>query len=427
MQTCGLDYRTAYQVVGVAVRTAHQAGLRGIDLDGAMLDAAAAEYTGRPLGLTGRRPDRGARPPPDRRAPAQQPAVPRHPRSSRAWRARASSAARSSAYDRRGAPLRHRCRRTDSRGDGVGRRHGFRRRKGSPMTDKVIELPEQVGVVNVGLPLFAAAVAAQGRPVTQVDWRIPAGGEPEVVAALRRLFGPRDRAGGRRQRRGAAAGWTPVPRSVRGISPAAEVVPALAGRTLLHPGPRARGGRRVRPVAPLDARGRGRRGMGRRRRRRRCLLASGEVTLMPANEAGVVVPMATVIGPDHTGLGRRLARGRPDRVRAARAGCGRRRVVRTRQRGRCERLVFLRDAVAPVLSAALRESDPVDVLSLRQRRRSRWATTSMCARRPRPTCCSSTCSPGWWQVTIPAGWRWPGSCRRTTCSSSRWRWPPRGR
>ena len=52
MQTCGLDYRTAYQVVGVAVRTAHQAGLRGIDLDGAMLDAAAAEYNGRPLGLT---------------------------------------------------------------------------------------------------------------------------------------------------------------------------------------------------------------------------------------------------------------------------------------------------------------------------------------------------------------------------------------
>ena len=52
MQTCGFDYRTAYQVVGVAVRTAHQAGLRGIDLDGAMLDAAAAEYNGRPLGLT---------------------------------------------------------------------------------------------------------------------------------------------------------------------------------------------------------------------------------------------------------------------------------------------------------------------------------------------------------------------------------------
>ena len=51
MLTCGLDYRTAYQVVGVAVRTAHEAGLRGVDLDGAMLDAAAQQYAGRPLGL----------------------------------------------------------------------------------------------------------------------------------------------------------------------------------------------------------------------------------------------------------------------------------------------------------------------------------------------------------------------------------------
>jgi argininosuccinate lyase len=51
MLTCGLDYRTAYQVVGVAVRTAHEAGLRGVDLDGRMLDEAARQYAGRELGL----------------------------------------------------------------------------------------------------------------------------------------------------------------------------------------------------------------------------------------------------------------------------------------------------------------------------------------------------------------------------------------
>lgn len=53
MLTCGLDYRTAYQVVGVAVRTAHDAGLRGIDMDGQMLDAAAQQYAGHTLGLAG--------------------------------------------------------------------------------------------------------------------------------------------------------------------------------------------------------------------------------------------------------------------------------------------------------------------------------------------------------------------------------------
>jgi argininosuccinate lyase len=36
------------------VRTANAAGLRGVDLDGAMLDAAAQALIGRPIGLTGR-------------------------------------------------------------------------------------------------------------------------------------------------------------------------------------------------------------------------------------------------------------------------------------------------------------------------------------------------------------------------------------
>jgi argininosuccinate lyase len=54
METCGIDYRSAYQLVGVAVRKASRNGLRGVDLTGAMLDEAAAETIGRGLGLAGR-------------------------------------------------------------------------------------------------------------------------------------------------------------------------------------------------------------------------------------------------------------------------------------------------------------------------------------------------------------------------------------
>jgi argininosuccinate lyase len=54
MQTCGVDYRTAYRVVGHAVREANAAGLRGIDIDGALLDSAAIAVTGSSLHLTGR-------------------------------------------------------------------------------------------------------------------------------------------------------------------------------------------------------------------------------------------------------------------------------------------------------------------------------------------------------------------------------------
>ena len=53
MATNGLDYRTAYEIVGAAVRTTAATGLRGVDLTGAMLDAEAAAILGGPLGLAG--------------------------------------------------------------------------------------------------------------------------------------------------------------------------------------------------------------------------------------------------------------------------------------------------------------------------------------------------------------------------------------
>jgi argininosuccinate lyase len=54
METCGVDYRTAYLIVGDAVQRAAGEGLRGIDLTGEMLDRAAEERIDRPLGLAGR-------------------------------------------------------------------------------------------------------------------------------------------------------------------------------------------------------------------------------------------------------------------------------------------------------------------------------------------------------------------------------------
>jgi argininosuccinate lyase len=50
---CGIDYRTAYLVVGQTVRVASAAGLRGVDITGEMLDRAAIDLRGRPLGLAG--------------------------------------------------------------------------------------------------------------------------------------------------------------------------------------------------------------------------------------------------------------------------------------------------------------------------------------------------------------------------------------
>jgi argininosuccinate lyase len=57
MQTCGIDYRSAYRVVGHAVREASSQGLRGCDLEGQSLDSAAMEVLGHPLGLANHRLD----------------------------------------------------------------------------------------------------------------------------------------------------------------------------------------------------------------------------------------------------------------------------------------------------------------------------------------------------------------------------------
>jgi argininosuccinate lyase len=54
MMSSGIDYRSAYLIVGEAVKRASAAGLVGVDIDGALLDAAAHEIIGESLGLTGR-------------------------------------------------------------------------------------------------------------------------------------------------------------------------------------------------------------------------------------------------------------------------------------------------------------------------------------------------------------------------------------
>jgi len=54
VQACGVDYRSAYEVVGRAVREASRQGIPGRDLTGAMIDEAAMAETGESWNLAGR-------------------------------------------------------------------------------------------------------------------------------------------------------------------------------------------------------------------------------------------------------------------------------------------------------------------------------------------------------------------------------------
>jgi len=233
------------------------------------------------------------------------------------------------------------------------------------MTSEALELPTEIGVVNVGLPLFAQAVADQGRPAVHVDWRIPADGDPVVVAALRRLSGPLtgqiDAANAEVLHRLDTA--IPI---LTGVRTAGEVVAGLEGRALLHPGPAMRLGQVNDPLRRSMRAAIVAEGWAETVEQADALLASGEITLLPANESDVVVPMATVMGPRTPVWVVEAEAGGATTSRAfAPLGQGSGDVAWFGRDtpGACERLIFLRDAVAPVLSAAVRDSDPVDVFS----------------------------------------------------------------
>jgi hypothetical protein len=229
--------------------------------------------------------------------------------------------------------------------------------------DRVPALPETPRVVNIGLPLFADAVARQGFEVVNVDWRIPAGGDPEVVAALARLYGPRgaviDAANAEVLRRLDSG----APKATR-VQPGAEVVAGLEGMSLLHCGPRIDYGDAIDPLrrsmrAAVVAEGWADDLAGADR-----LLADGRVALEPANHHDACVPMVTAIGPsqplwvvENEAAGNRA-------FAPVNQGPGDTAWFGRETPAAIERLRFLAAVAGPLLDDALRSHGPIDVMSI---------------------------------------------------------------
>jgi hypothetical protein len=224
-------------------------------------------------------------------------------------------------------------------------------------------LPDQVRVVNVGLPLFAEAVRAQGAAAVAVDWRIPAGGRSDLLAALARLYGPlaervdaANREVLRRLDQGAPA--------LVGVASAAEVVPGMGDRTVLHCGP---------PLAwedfcdPLRRSARATvmaEGWAEDAAEADRLLAGGGAELEPANHHATVVPMATTLGPSAPVL---VVDNPPGGNRAfapINQGPGTTAWFGADAPAAVERLVWLREAAAPVLAAALAGAGAVELFPI---------------------------------------------------------------
>jgi hypothetical protein len=226
-----------------------------------------------------------------------------------------------------------------------------------------VHLPDEVSVVNVGLPRFADAVRDQAAPVQQVAWRIPAGGDPAAVEALERLYGVRaaevDRANEEVVRRLDSG----APRLV-GIEPAGSLLAALDGQVLLHCGPAIawpdvcdplRRSLRAATVAE---------GWAADVAQADRLLSIGAVRLEPGHRHGVALPMASAAGPSAPLL---VVDNRPGGTRAfapLNQGPGDTAWFGRESAGAVDRLVFLRDVAGPLLRKVLERSGPLDLFAL---------------------------------------------------------------
>ena len=231
------------------------------------------------------------------------------------------------------------------------------------MRTQPLKLPDAVQVVNVGLSMFGDAVRSQGAAAVDVDWRIPAGGRPDLVRALQQLYGP---SGARID----AANVEALRRIDEGlplltaVATMRDVVPGIDQRTILHCGP-ALGWpefcdplrRSVRAAVIAE-------GWATNPDAAERLLRTGGVRLDAANDHDVVVPMATAIGPSAPVLVVDNERGGNRAFSSLNQGPGKVAWFGVDSPEAVDRLVWLRDIAAPVLAAALRRSGPVDIFSL---------------------------------------------------------------
>ena len=225
------------------------------------------------------------------------------------------------------------------------------------------ELPTSVEVVNIGLERFETAVRDQGAAAIGVDWRIPAGGDPEAVAALARLLGPAsDRID--------AANAEVIDRLDRGVpillgvETAGTVIGGLAPGMILHCGP---------PIAwtdmcdPLQRSVRAAvvaEGWAPHPEAADGMLRAGEIRLEAANEHRTVVPMASAIGPSAPVYVVSVDAGGTSAYSSLNQGSGAVAWFGVDSDEAIERLRFLRDSLGPALAEALDRSGPVDILAL---------------------------------------------------------------
>jgi hypothetical protein len=151
----------------------------------------------------------------------------------------------------------------------------------------------KLSVINIGAPIFRDDLADQEVPVTQLDWRPPAGGRPELIAALD-VFGDRPET----ERANAAAveailAARPVLTDI--ALAALDAIPGMTPTTILHAGPPVRWEAMAGPMRGAVIGALIYEGLAADEAGAAALAASGGITFAPCHEHNAVGPMAGIV------------------------------------------------------------------------------------------------------------------------------------
>jgi len=150
-----------------------------------------------------------------------------------------------------------------------------------------------VRAVNVGVAFFARDLATNGAAVVQVDWTPPAGGKPELLAALLKLLPLEEKIN--EANRAALARILDGEPVLAGVKRAGELIPELdSGRLMLHAGPPIEWARMCGPLRGAVCGAIVFEGWAADLAAAEALAASGEVRLAPNHDYGAVGPMTGI-------------------------------------------------------------------------------------------------------------------------------------
>ncbi len=226
------------------------------------------------------------------------------------------------------------------------------------MTSLITQKPV---VINVGLAAFADNLRQCGGEAQSLQWQPPAEGDVDAGWALARLLAdPRIEEANRT----AYARYLAAQPVLTGVSTAAQAIPGMDGKRILHSGPPIEWARMCGPQQGAVLGAILFEGWAESLEQARALVESGEVRLAPCHHHGAVGPMAGVISPSMPVLVvRNPARGN-EAYCNLNEGLGK--VLRFGANGEevIQRLRWMADTMGPTLAGILEEIGELELKPL---------------------------------------------------------------